>query len=242
MVYRCSVFLAQEDCILLDTESLADDAFEFLVCMRSALLHVRLGGDLWLEPYYPNRFARQFGFDQGVPGNKLLFSVCERQRCGIEKLARAQVVLLPKENKARFYIPRSTRIGECSWWYCRWWMTACAPYMGFSVSKIFSVVDRHVPRRDHVFVTNNLKSISTGMSKSDFNSSSLLRGASSSRGRKKRIHNAKREHFSGVNHVMHQSQRINRDSHHKRARHADHNKVEDGSSSHVLGEESSNPV
>ncbi|KAI5316830.1 hypothetical protein L3X38_036537 [Prunus dulcis] len=74
MVYRPSVFLAQEDCILLDTESLADDAFEFLVCMRSALLPVRLGGDLWLEPYYPNRFGRQFGFDQGVPENKLLFS------------------------------------------------------------------------------------------------------------------------------------------------------------------------
>ncbi|KAI5344517.1 hypothetical protein L3X38_012394 [Prunus dulcis] len=164
MVYRPSVFLAQEDCILLDTESLADDAFEFLVCMRSALLPVR------------------------------------------------------------------------------WWMTACAPYVGFSVSKIFSVVDRHVPRRDHVFVTNNLKSISTGMSKSGFNSSSLLHGASSSRGHKKRIHNAKGEHFSGVNHVMHQSQRINRDSHHKRARHADHKKVEDGSSSHVLDEESSNPV
>ncbi|KAI5311949.1 hypothetical protein L3X38_041122 [Prunus dulcis] len=117
MVYRPSVFLAQEDCILLDTESLADDAFEFLVCMRSALLPVRLGGDLWLEPYYPNRFARQFGFDQGVPENKLLFSVCERQRCGIEKLARAQAVLLRKDTTARFYIPRSTRIGECSWWY-----------------------------------------------------------------------------------------------------------------------------
>ncbi|KAI5326739.1 hypothetical protein L3X38_035813 [Prunus dulcis] len=242
MVYRPSVFLAQEDCILLDTESLADDAFEFLVCMRSALLPVRLGGDLWLEPYYPNRFARQFGFDQGVPENKLSFSVCERQRCGIEKLARAQAILLRKDTTARFYIPRSTRIGECSWWYCRWWMTTCAPYMGFSVSKIFSVVDRHVPRRDHVFVTNNLKSISTGMSKSGLNSSSPLRGASSSRGHKKRIHNAKGEHFSGVNHVMHQSQRINRDSHHKRARHADHNKVEDGSSSHILDEESSNLV
>ncbi|KAI5317662.1 hypothetical protein L3X38_037369 [Prunus dulcis] len=161
MVYRPSVFLAQEDCILLDTESLADDAFEFLVCMRSALLPVRLGGDLWLEPYCPNRFARQFGFDQGVPENKLLFSVCERQRCGIEMLARAQAVLLRKDTTARFYILRSTRIGECSWW---------------------------------------------------------------------------------VNHVMHQSQRINRDSHHKRARHANHNKVEDGSSSHVLDEESSNLV
>ncbi|XP_020411123.1 uncharacterized protein LOC109946775 [Prunus persica] len=203
MVYRPSVFLAQEDCILLDTESLADNAFEFLVCMRSALLPVRLGGDLWLEPYYPNRFAHQFGFDQGVPENKLLFSVCERQRCEIEKLARAQAVLLRKDTTTRFYIPRFTHIGECSWSYCRWWMTACAPYMGFSVSKIFSVVDR---------------------------------------GHKKRIPNAKGEHFSGVNHVMHQSQRINRDSHHKQARHADHNKVEDGSSSHVLDEESSNPV
>ncbi|KAI5338760.1 hypothetical protein L3X38_018032 [Prunus dulcis] len=196
--------------------------------MRSAQLPVRVGGDLWLKPYYPNRFDRQLGFDQGVPANKLLFSVCERQRCGIEKLARAQAVLLCKDTTVRFYIPRSTRIGECSWWYCRWWMIACAPYIGFSVSKIFSMVDMHVPRRDHVFVTDNLKSISIGMSKSGFNSSSPPHGASSSRGHKKRIRNAKGQHFSGVNHVMHRSQRVNRDSHLKLARHENHNRVEDG--------------
>ncbi|CAL9026469.1 unnamed protein product [Prunus brigantina] len=241
-VYRPSVFLAHEDYTLLDTETLADDIFEYLICMRSALLPVRVGGDLWLEPYYPNRFARQFGFDQGVPANRLSFSVCERQRCGIEKLARAQATLLRKNTTARFYIPRSTRIGECSWWYCRWWMAACAPYMCFSVSKIFSIVDRHVQRRDHVFVTDDLKRISTSMSKRGLNSSSPPHGASSSRGHKKRIRNAKGQHFSGVNPVIHQSQRANRDSHLKRARHENHNGVEDGGTSHVPDEESSNPV
>ncbi|CAL9000406.1 unnamed protein product [Prunus brigantina] len=45
MVYRPNVFLAHEDCILLDTESLTDDAFKFLICMRSALLPVRMVDD-----------------------------------------------------------------------------------------------------------------------------------------------------------------------------------------------------
>ncbi|CAB4282678.1 unnamed protein product [Prunus armeniaca] len=78
VVCRPNVFLAHEDYILLDTETLAYDTFEYLICMRSALLLVRVGGDLWLEPYYPNRFARQFGFDQGFSANQLLFSVRER--------------------------------------------------------------------------------------------------------------------------------------------------------------------
>ena len=235
VVYRPSVFLAHEDLIILDTETLVDNAFEYLICMRSALLPVRVGGHLWLEPYYPNRFARQFGFDQGVPANKLLFSVCERQRCGIEKLAIAQAVLLRKDTTTRFYIPRSTRIGECSWWYCRWWMTACAPYMGFSVSKIYSVVDKRTPRRDNVFVTDNLKNISTGINRRGFNAASPSHGASSSRRHKKRTRNAIRPN---VGH----SPRVDRDSHLKRARHDNHNMVEVESSNYVPEEDSSNPV
>ncbi|KAL3516103.1 hypothetical protein ACH5RR_023005 [Cinchona calisaya] len=31
-----------------------------------------VGNDMWKEPYYPNRFARQFGFDQGIP-DKIVF-------------------------------------------------------------------------------------------------------------------------------------------------------------------------
>ncbi|CAB4263732.1 unnamed protein product [Prunus armeniaca] len=152
VVYHPNVFLAQEDYILSDTENLADDTFEYLICMHSALL--------------------------------------------AERLARAQVILLHKDTTTRFYIPRFTSMGSA---------------LG-------------------------------GTGKRGFNSSSPPLVASSRRGHKKRIRNARGQHFSGVNHLMHQSQRVNQDSHLKWARHENHNMVEVGSSSHVLDEESSNPV
>ncbi|CAB4299028.1 unnamed protein product [Prunus armeniaca] len=110
------------------------------------------------------------------------------------------------------------------------------------MSKNFSVVDRHFQRRDHVFVIDNLKRILSSMGKRGFNSSSPPHDASSSRGRKKRIRNARGQHFSGVNHMMHHSQSVNQDSHLKWAHHENHNKVEVGRSSHVPNEESSNPM
>jgi len=47
--------------------------FKFLLSIWSAVLPVRVGANLILEPYYPNRFAHHFGFDQGVPSNRLSF-------------------------------------------------------------------------------------------------------------------------------------------------------------------------
>jgi len=52
---------------------LPDKDFKFLLSIRSSVLPIRVGAELILEPYYPNRFARQFGFDQQVPSNRLSF-------------------------------------------------------------------------------------------------------------------------------------------------------------------------
>ncbi|KAJ8432611.1 LOW QUALITY PROTEIN: hypothetical protein Cgig2_032892 [Carnegiea gigantea] len=52
---------------------LPEEDSKFLLSIRSAVLPVRVGAELILEPYYPNRFSRQFGFDQGVPSNHLSF-------------------------------------------------------------------------------------------------------------------------------------------------------------------------
>ncbi|KAJ8422646.1 LOW QUALITY PROTEIN: hypothetical protein Cgig2_030325 [Carnegiea gigantea] len=46
---------------------------KFLLSIQSSIRHVHVGSELLLEPYYPNRFARQFEFDQGVPSNWLSF-------------------------------------------------------------------------------------------------------------------------------------------------------------------------
>ena len=42
---------------------LLDENFKFLLSIRSSVLPVRVEAELILEPYYPNRFAHQFGFD-----------------------------------------------------------------------------------------------------------------------------------------------------------------------------------
>ncbi|KAJ8428557.1 LOW QUALITY PROTEIN: hypothetical protein Cgig2_000421 [Carnegiea gigantea] len=51
--------------------NLLDENFKFLLCMRSSVLSIRIGSELLLEPYYPNRFARQFGFDQALLANRV---------------------------------------------------------------------------------------------------------------------------------------------------------------------------
>jgi len=66
---------------------LSDEDFKFLLSIRSSVLPIRIGSELLLEPYYPNQFARQFGFDQGVPANTLSFTVSLRQQRNMMDLA-----------------------------------------------------------------------------------------------------------------------------------------------------------
>ena len=44
--------------------SLSQGVFEWLVSIRPSYLLYRSGDTYYLEPYIPNRFARQFGYDQ----------------------------------------------------------------------------------------------------------------------------------------------------------------------------------
>jgi hypothetical protein len=162
--YRPSPFIEQKGYFLFDDGSLSEDKSELLICIRSSLLPVRLGDDLWLEPYYPNRFARQFGFDQGVPSNKLRFGIERRRKCCIEDLAKAQRLLLRTGTGTHFYIPRSTYNGACTWAYCRWWMRACAPYLGRSVSFVYlALKKRPLERKSNVFVIKSLREVSSGL-------------------------------------------------------------------------------
>ncbi|XP_024027347.1 uncharacterized protein LOC112093356 [Morus notabilis] len=73
--YRPYSYHEERDTDYLDDEDLADEKFELLLSMRAALLPVRVGGVIFVELYYPNRFARQFRFDQGVPSDKFRFTV-----------------------------------------------------------------------------------------------------------------------------------------------------------------------
>ncbi|KAK9929109.1 hypothetical protein M0R45_026217 [Rubus argutus] len=116
------------------------------------------------EQYYPNRFACQFGFDQGVPSNKLQFGIEKRRKCCIEDLAKAQRLLLRTGTGTHFYISCSTYNGACTWAYCRWWMRACAPYLGRFVSFVYLALKKHpLERKSNVLVIKSLREVSSGL-------------------------------------------------------------------------------
>ncbi|KAJ8425068.1 LOW QUALITY PROTEIN: hypothetical protein Cgig2_004292 [Carnegiea gigantea] len=68
---KANFWSSQRD--ILDMK-LSDEDFKFLLSTRSFVLLIRIGSELLLEPHYPNRFARQFRFDQDVPVNMLSFA------------------------------------------------------------------------------------------------------------------------------------------------------------------------
>ncbi|KAJ8420265.1 hypothetical protein Cgig2_014313 [Carnegiea gigantea] len=80
---------------------LSEEDSKFLLSIWSAVLPVCVGAELILEPYYPNRFARQFVFDQGVPSNRLSFiRALRQQRSGMD-LAQAHADLQRRDTRAK---------------------------------------------------------------------------------------------------------------------------------------------
>ena len=90
--YYPNPFEQFKDAQLMDDGSLSVDQFEFLMSIRSADIPIRIGLKMGIEPYYPNRFTRQFGFDQGVLANDLHSAVVQKSLCGIERSAIAQEI------------------------------------------------------------------------------------------------------------------------------------------------------
>ena len=52
-----------EDRDAVDNNDLKPLEKTFFLCIRSCILPLREGLEFWREPYYANRFARQFGYD-----------------------------------------------------------------------------------------------------------------------------------------------------------------------------------
>ena len=104
--------------------------------IRSSVLPIRVRAELISEPYYPNQFARQFGFDKGVPSTCLSFIKALRQRPTIMDPAQAYADLQRRDTGAEFYIPPSYYEGVCSWDYYSWWTKTSTPYLSHSVEKV----------------------------------------------------------------------------------------------------------
>ncbi|KAJ8448608.1 LOW QUALITY PROTEIN: hypothetical protein Cgig2_010495 [Carnegiea gigantea] len=114
--FRASAFCEQspKGRDLVDMK-LSDKDLKFLLSIRSSVLSIRVGSELLMKPYYPNRFPRQFGFDQGVPANNLSFAISLRQKRNMMDLAQAVVTFYRRDTGAKFYIPNVYFEGLCTW-------------------------------------------------------------------------------------------------------------------------------
>ena len=165
IIYRPTAFVEEKGISLMDNEDLSDDHLGFLVCIRTAKLPVRVGEHRWIEPYFPNRFARQFGYDQGVPANKLTFGVSSRRNCSFGDMFEAQAMLSRRNTGSLFYVPRSTYQGTCTYWYCKWWRTSSATYLGTSLAALYTTFNKRPLDKKTIFTVSVLKEISSGIIK-----------------------------------------------------------------------------
>jgi hypothetical protein len=122
--YHFPVSDAGEDREVVDNEHSVDvTGREFLVSIRTASLPLREGIEFWREPYYPSRFARQFGYDQGVP--MTLPDVTKVERAYGTGPVHWEWIwhqLLMTRTGARFMLPGLYRKTSGSYSWLRWWV------------------------------------------------------------------------------------------------------------------------
>ncbi|MQL81715.1 hypothetical protein Taro_014176 [Colocasia esculenta] len=96
---------------------------EWLYCIRPSVLLFRKGGSLFMEPYFPHRFARNFGYDQAVPPNAD-FALPDRTYRGLDRHLVASswwCFFIRRDPSQEFFIPEQRRDGRVDILYARWW-------------------------------------------------------------------------------------------------------------------------
>ncbi|XP_050114419.1 uncharacterized protein LOC126592703 [Malus sylvestris] len=77
----------------------------------------------------------------------------------------AQAVLLKRNTGSLFYVPCSTHHEICTYWYCKWWRTSCATYLGTSLADIYAIFNKRPFNKKTVFSVSVLRDISPGLRK-----------------------------------------------------------------------------
>ncbi|MQL72485.1 hypothetical protein Taro_004818 [Colocasia esculenta] len=76
-----------------------------------------------MEPYFPHRFARNFGYDQAVPPNAD-FALPDRTYRGLDRHLVASswwCFFIRRDPSQEFFIPEQRRDGRVDILYARWW-------------------------------------------------------------------------------------------------------------------------
>ncbi|MQL73410.1 hypothetical protein Taro_005755, partial [Colocasia esculenta] len=96
---------------------------DWLLCIRPGVLVCRRGSSLVLEPYYPSRFARNFGYDQSVPLNAEfpLDVRLYRDHCLHMNAASWWNYFCREEVNSTCILPALEATGRIDLFYARWW-------------------------------------------------------------------------------------------------------------------------
>ncbi|MQL74446.1 hypothetical protein Taro_006782 [Colocasia esculenta] len=109
----------------------------WLCSVRPSVLVFRKGTNVILEPYYPHRFARNFGYDQAVPPNADFLLPSRIYKGNDKHLVAASwwCYYILQGPLAGCAIPNMARAGRIDAYYARWW---------FRQSNVFRAYAHHI--------------------------------------------------------------------------------------------------
>ncbi|MQL80629.1 hypothetical protein Taro_013086, partial [Colocasia esculenta] len=96
---------------------------DWLCCVRPSVLLFRKGSLLFMEPYFPHRFARNLRYDQDVPPNAN-FVLSTRAYKGPDRHLVASswwCYFLRRDTAPEFFVPELRHEGRVGILYARWW-------------------------------------------------------------------------------------------------------------------------
>ncbi|MQL91250.1 hypothetical protein Taro_023859, partial [Colocasia esculenta] len=96
---------------------------DWLCCVRPSVLLFRKGTFLFMEPYFPHRFARNLGYDQNVPPNADFVLPTWAYKGPDRHLVASSwwCYFLRRDPAPEFFIPELRHEGRVGILYARWW-------------------------------------------------------------------------------------------------------------------------
>ncbi|KNA07366.1 hypothetical protein SOVF_172530, partial [Spinacia oleracea] len=137
----CTILNKNKNELLFDDGKLELLQFSYLVSLRSCYLPLRCVDSFYIEPYAPYRFARQFGFGQGIP-TVFHRGIADRKVTSYEAL-RFWKMLLYVGSQSRVWAPSYS----LDWRYLvtpkfeEWWSRVTVNDLRKSVSLLCSSVE-----------------------------------------------------------------------------------------------------
>ncbi|MQM20181.1 hypothetical protein Taro_053197, partial [Colocasia esculenta] len=125
---ECSDYISEEYTHILSGKKLLKPCLEpelrdWALSIRPSVLVFRRGQIVYMEPYYPFRFGRNFGYDQHIPPSSARFFPEERVVQGLKAVdeARRWWDFFHRLDPSTFRVPAPGRTPRVTQEYIKWW-------------------------------------------------------------------------------------------------------------------------